>query len=113
MEFLKYVKKKYPALVIKSGFMVGLGESRQEVIQLLQELRDAGCDAVTIGQYLRPSRENIPVQEYVVPETFRYYKLEAKKIGFLYVASGPYVRSSYMAHEGYERLKDRVDRVSL
>ncbi|UCB45887.1 MAG: lipoyl synthase [Spirochaetota bacterium] len=112
IQLLKYLKANYPALMLKSGFMVGLGESKQEVIKLLHELKTAGCDAVTIGQYLRPSRANFPVQEYVHPDIFRYYENEAKRIGFLYVASGPYVRSSYMAHEGYERLKDWVDRVS-
>jgi lipoic acid synthetase len=112
INFLRYLKNKYPALLLKSGFMVGLGEERMEVIQLLSDLRASGCDAVTIGQYLRPSRSHIPVQEYIHPEIFHFYEDEAKKIGFLYVASGPYVRSSYMAHEGYESLKDRVDRVS-
>jgi lipoic acid synthetase len=110
--FLQYLKTEYPTLMLKSGFMVGLGEVQSEVIQLLRELRASGCDAVTIGQYLRPGRTNIPVREYVHPETFHLYENEAKKIGFLCVASGPYVRSSYMAHEGYESLKDKVDRVS-
>jgi lipoic acid synthetase len=112
IRFLHYLKTNYPTLLLKSGFMVGLGEERQEVLQLLSELRTSGCDAVTIGQYLRPSMANIPVREYVKPETFRFYENEARKIGFLYVASGPYVRSSYMAHVGYEKLKDKVDRAS-
>ncbi len=84
--------------------MIGLGETKEEVLRLLSDLRESGCDAVTIGQYLRPGKTNIPVAEYIAPETFEFYEKEAERIGFRYVASGPYVRSSYMAHEGYALL---------
>lgn len=103
--FLRYIKDHYPAIFLKSGFMIGLGETKEEVLRLLSDLRESGCDAVTIGQYLRPGKANIPVAEYIAPETFELYEKEAKRIGFRYVASGPYVRSSYMAHEGYALLK--------
>jgi lipoic acid synthetase len=101
---LKHLKQFYPGILLKSGIMVGLGETKNEVIEVLKDLSEAGCDAVTIGQYLRPSHRNITVAEYVRPEIFEFYKEQAKKIGFSFVASGPYVRSSYMAHEGYENL---------
>ena len=101
MDLLAYVNKNYTGIFLKSGFMLGMGETKDEVLKVLSDLKESGCSAVTIGQYLRPGHWNIPVQEYVPPDTFKYYEEEAKKIGFLYVASGPYVRSSYMAHEGY------------
>jgi lipoic acid synthetase len=84
--------------------MVGMGERAEEVAEVLGDLRRAGCQAVTIGQYLQPRSGNHPVVEYVAPEVFQLYREKAEKLGFLFVASGPYVRSSYMAHEGYERL---------
>lgn len=105
LDFLSYLHAKYPSIYLKSGLMVGLGETREEIIQVLQDLRSAGCSAVTIGQYLQPGTENVPVVEYVSPALFTRYRHEAEKLGFSYIASGPYVRSSYMAHEGYERLK--------
>ena len=104
IEFLSYIGDTYPHIYLKSGLMVGLGEKTEEVLQVLRELQDAGCKAVTIGQYLQPEQANLPVKEYVTPETFAFYDREARKMGFSYVASGPYVRSSYMAHEGYDEL---------
>ncbi len=83
----------------KSGFMVGLGESRAEIIALLKDLKKAGCDIVTIGQYLPPSKTSAQVKRYVQPEEFEEYKLVAKDLGFLKVFSGPFVRSSYHAEE--------------
>jgi len=102
--FLSYIRDTYPHIYLKSGLMVGLGEKTEEVLQVLRELQDAGCKAVTIGQYLQPEQVNLPVKKYVTPETFSFYEKEARKMGFSYVASGPYVRSSYMAHEGYDEL---------
>jgi lipoic acid synthetase len=104
IEFLSYIRDTYTHIYLKSGLMVGLGEKTEEVLQVLQELQDAGCKAITIGQYLQPEQVNLPVKEYVTPETFTFYEREARKMGFSYVASGPYVRSSYMAHEGYDEL---------
>lgn len=83
--------------VAKSGLMVGLGETRDEVLHALDDLRAAGVAIVTVGQYLRPTMAHMPVAEYVTPETFEFYRLEALERGFSYVASGPLVRSSYMA----------------
>jgi lipoic acid synthetase len=101
LDLLAFVNKNYSEIFLKSGFMLGMGETKVEVLKVLSDLKDSGCSAVTIGQYLRPGHWNVPVQEYIPPGTFKYYEKEAKKIGFLYVASGPYVRSSYMAHEVY------------
>jgi lipoic acid synthetase len=104
IEFLSYVRKNYPHIYLKSGFMVGLGEKKRDVLQVLNDLFQVGCSAVTIGQYLQPGQSNLPVKEYVAPEMFDEYEREARRIGFGYVASGPYVRSSYMAHQGYDAL---------
>lgn len=87
----------------KSGIMVGLGESEEEVIETLRELREAGCRIATLGQYLRPTAKHYPVAEYVTPEKFEYYRIEAEKMGFDYVASAPLVRSSYMAERAMEK----------
>ncbi|MBN2324250.1 MAG: lipoyl synthase [Spirochaetes bacterium] len=105
LDFLRYIRDRHPAIFLKSGLMVGLGETKEEVLELLADLRRSGCEAVTIGQYLRPGRANIPVVEYIAPERFEFYEREAKRLGFRYVASGPYVRSSYMAHRGFELLR--------
>jgi len=88
-----------PGLTTKSGFMVGLGERREEALELLARLRDAAVDIVTIGQYLRPSRENLPVEEYVPPAVFEEYREAGEALGFRHVFSGPFVRSSYRAEE--------------
>ncbi len=108
LDVLKYVKGRDGNIFVKSGFMVGLGEEDDEVIELLKILKKTGCDAVTIGQYLQPTKWNLPVSRYVTPETFEFYRKEAVKIGFKYVASAPFVRSSYMAHEGFKSLKSDV-----
>jgi lipoyl synthase len=84
---------------IKSGIMLGLGEKKTEVLEVLCDLRKAGCDLLSIGQYLAPSRRHYPVKEYVDPEDFVYYREKAGKLGFKFTASAPYVRSSYQAGE--------------
>ncbi|NQT90184.1 MAG: lipoyl synthase [Candidatus Omnitrophica bacterium] len=83
----------------KSGLMLGLGETRDEVLEVLSDLRGVGCDFLSLGQYLAPSRSHYPVYEYINPERFSFYKSQADKRGFLHVASAPYVRSSYLAAE--------------
>jgi lipoic acid synthetase len=98
---LREAKTIAPAIPTKSGFMLGLGEDREEVPELLRELRQAGCDVITIGQYLRPTRNNLPVVEYLHPEVFAYLRTKALGMGFTYVASGPLVRSSMNAAEMY------------
>jgi len=86
--------------------MVGLGEKREEVSSLMRDLREVGCDLVTMGQYLRPSKDHHPVVEYIHPNIFQAYQVEAQFLGFLGVASGPYVRSSYQAEKLYKRARD-------
>ncbi|MCX5800533.1 MAG: lipoyl synthase [Candidatus Eisenbacteria bacterium] len=87
------------SVVVKSGFMVGLGEKEEEVMDVLRDLRNAGCRSVTIGQYLRPTLRSLPVREYVSPERFRHYEETGKRLGFDAVYAGPLVRSSYKAFE--------------
>ncbi len=96
---LRRVREIAPNISTKSGFMLGLGETMEEVKGLLVDLRRAGCDFVTIGQYLQPSRKNLPVVEYILPERFRELSSEAYALGFRSVASGPLVRSSMNAEE--------------
>ncbi|OPX29575.1 MAG: lipoyl synthase [Candidatus Cloacimonas sp. 4484_143] len=91
-------KSSVPVLT-KSGFMVGLGESKEEVLSLMQKLREVEVDIVTIGQYMQPSKEHYPVKEYVHPDVFKYYQEEGEKMGFQIVESAPLVRSSYHAEK--------------
>ncbi len=102
LELLKQVKLRKPNMISKSGFMLGLGETKEEVIEIMSDLRAVDCDFITIGQYLRPSLEHIAVKEYVHPDVFDMYKEIGMKMGFKSVASGPFVRSSYMAADFYE-----------
>ncbi len=90
---------KRRGLVTKSGLMVGIGERPEEVIGVLRDLRRAGVDIVTIGQYLQPTPEHLPVDRYVAPEEFDWYRKEGLALGFTHVESGPLVRSSYHADE--------------
>ncbi|MDD5503899.1 MAG: lipoyl synthase [Candidatus Omnitrophica bacterium] len=87
------------AILAKSGIMLGLGENDKEVLEVLADLRRAGCDFLSIGQYLPPSKRHYPVKNYISPDIFEYYKIKAKELGFKYTASAPYVRSSYRADE--------------
>jgi lipoic acid synthetase len=98
---LEYVKKTASETYTKSGLMLGLGERLDEVIDVLRDLRSAGCDIVTIGQYLRPSRFNLPVVEYIKPEIFERLRITALSMEFKHVASAPLVRSSMNAYEMY------------
>jgi lipoic acid synthetase len=94
--------------VAKSGIMVGLGETTDEVLQAMDDLRQAGVEIITLGQYLRPTRAHRPVAEYVTPEKFEFYRQQALARGFAHVASGPLVRSSYMAEQALTHLKPHV-----
>ena len=97
LDILRFARSYRPDVLTKSGFMVGLGESVEEVHQLLRDLYDAGADIATIGQYLRPTRRNLQVARYVTPAEFDGFRDFGLKIGFKMVFSGPLVRSSYMA----------------
>ncbi len=96
---LKYAAEWPARTAVKSGVMVGLGETDDEVIEAMKDLFDSGVRLLTIGQYLQPTRTHRPVERYVSPETFKMYEQRAKEIGFLGVAAGPMVRSSYRADE--------------
>jgi lipoic acid synthetase len=98
LALLAAVKEVDRAMLSKSGMMVGLGETREEVRQVLADLRGVGCDIVTIGQYLRPSQKHLPVERFVPPEEFAEIAEEGRRLGFRHVEAGPLVRSSYHAH---------------
>lgn len=103
LKTLKIIKELEPHIYTKSSLMLGLGETMEEVIQTMVDLRRIGVDFLTIGQYLRPSSKHAPVKEYVPPEKFEELKRIGEDLGFLYVASGPLVRSSYLAGEYFLR----------
>ncbi|MCY0864432.1 MAG: lipoyl synthase [Sulfobacillus sp.] len=97
LELLRRVKEQDPRIVTKSGIMVGLGETREEIHQVLVDLREHLVDVLTVGQYLRPDQKHLPVEKYYTPEEFAELKAEALALGFSHVESGPLVRSSYHA----------------
>jgi lipoic acid synthetase len=105
LALLRRVKDRRPDMVTKSGIMVGLGEKRDEVVEVLRDLRASGVDAVTIGQYLRPSLRHLRVERYVEPREFDDLAREAEELGFLHVASGPLVRSSFNADLAWDLLR--------
>lgn len=107
LSVLNSAKNISPAIAVKSGFMLGLGETMDEVLQLLADLREYSCDLLTVGQYLRPTKKNLPVVKYVLPETFDELKERALSMGFRYVASGPLVRSSMNAEEMFNQQQKR------
>lgn len=97
IELLRRSKKSCPHILTKSGFMLGLGETHEEVLNLLRDLREVGCDFLTIGQYLQPRIDRMPVIRFIPPEEFEEYKKSGEEMGFRSVASGPFVRSSFHA----------------
>jgi len=102
INLLKFARSNYPRLKTKSGIMLGLGEKGSEVMSVMKDLRRAGCDFLTIGQYLRPRRSNIPVVEYIRPEVFKLYERIGIDMGFEAVASSPLTRSSMDADKMFE-----------
>jgi len=103
LDVLRYISEN--GVVSKTGIMLGLGEKEEEVIQTMKEAFEAGVKVFTIGQYLQPSKEHLPVEEYIAPEQFEKYKSIGLEIGFKYVESGPMVRSSYHAEQHINALK--------
>lgn len=99
LELLQRVRSRDPAIRTKSGLMLGLGETRDEILDVLADLRDYGCELLTLGQYLPPDARSLPVERYVPPEEFDELGRIARSLGFTQVASGPFVRSSYHARE--------------
>ena len=108
LQLLENAKKFSPGMVTKSGVMVGLGEEISELVQVFRDLGERGVDILTVGQYLRPSRDHLPIARFYTPAEFRFLKEEALRFGFRHVESGPLVRSSYHAHEQAEATKPAV-----
>lgn len=110
LELLGRVRKLAPEIVTKSGLMLGLGETDEEVVETLRDLLEVRCDIVTLGQYLQPSKDHLPVERFVAPETFERWQERTLAMGFGGVASGPLVRSSYKARELFENVRARMAR---
>nr|XP_011440930.2 lipoyl synthase, mitochondrial [Crassostrea gigas] len=115
LEVLKFVKSHTPDLVTKTSIMLGLGESDDQVMRVMEDLRRIGVDCVTLGQYMQPTKRHLKVKEYVHPDKFQHWEDVGNKLGFAYTASGPLVRSSYKAGEFYLKnlLKSRRKEASL
>jgi lipoic acid synthetase len=96
---LKAFKQRHPAVPTKSGIMVGLGETDEEILEVMRDLRAHAVDMITVGQYLQPSVHHLPVVRFVHPETFSLFEAEALRLGFSHAAVGPMVRSSYHADQ--------------
>ena len=105
MRLLEKVKERDPTMFTKSGIMVGLGETREEVMQVMDDMRSAGVDFITIGQYLQPTRKHAPIDRFVHPDEFKSYETLARAKGFLMVSSSPLTRSSHHAGEDFARLQ--------
>ncbi len=110
LNVLKYVKELDSSIFTKSSLMLGLGESEEEILQTAQELRDVDVDIITLGQYLQPSLSHLSVKEFVTPEKFYQLKLDLRKLGFLHVESGPFVRSSFRASDVIELIIKNTDK---
>ncbi len=111
LELLRTVREICPEMTTKSGLMLGLGETREDVRRTMEDLRSADCDVLTIGQYLRPKAKNIPVVEFAHPDVFSAFEILGKQIGFREVFAGPYVRSSYRAAEAFRRMETQKTEV--
>ncbi len=105
LSLLKKIKELDNTIITKSGFMLGLGESEEEILNTMKDLKRAGCDVLTIGQYLQPSNNHAPVNKYYTPEEFDKLRQKGLEMGFLSIQSGPLVRSSYRAKESYYEAK--------
>ncbi|MEJ7590258.1 MAG: lipoyl synthase [Planctomycetaceae bacterium] len=111
LDLLKQIKDEAPDMPTKSGLMLGLGETREELLDVFADLRGVGCDMLTLGQYLQPTPDHLPVERYVPPEEFDEIGDLARKLGFSMVASGPFVRSSYHAGEMAEGMEHAISRL--
>jgi lipoic acid synthetase len=103
LDVLAHAKRYRPDVLTKTSLMLGLGETEEEITDTLEDLRGAGVDIVTFGQYLRPTKNHLPVHRYVSPEQFEQYRRRGLQLGFLEVVAGPLVRSSYRADRVFER----------
>ncbi len=110
LEVHRIARTLMPSMKTKSGVMLGLGETVDEIREVFRDIRAAGCDLLTVGQYLRPAKKNLPVVEYIHPDVFEALRLYALGLGFEFVASGPLVRSSMNAEEMYNSVKREKER---
>ena len=101
---LKNIKGLAPDIYTKSSLMLGFGETDEEILQAMQDIKDVETDFLTLGQYLQPDKSKLPVIEYIHPDKFEWFRQQGLAMGFKYVSSGPLVRSSYQAAENYFRL---------
>ncbi len=108
LKVLQTAKSTDCSILTKSGFMVGLGETKTEVLELMKKLRESDIDIITIGQYMAPTKEHYPVAEYIHPDIFAYYKKEGERMGFKLVESAPLVRSSYHAERAKKILNKKL-----
>ncbi|MBI5299029.1 MAG: lipoyl synthase [Deltaproteobacteria bacterium] len=108
LKVLQFVKEKFPSVYTKSSLMLGVGETDDEILEAFEDLKKAGVSFLTLGQYLQPSYNHLPVQEFVTPEKFDYLKNWGETFQFDYIASGPLVRSSYRAGEFYVKSKVKI-----
>ena len=105
LDLLRNVREVDKSMVTKSGVMLGLGESLEEIVELIRDLRNVDCNLLTIGQYLSPSNEHLPIVKFYHPDEFTELKVVGEEMGFAHVESGPLVRSSYHAKEQVKYLK--------
>jgi lipoic acid synthetase len=117
LELIRRVKDAAPEMLTKSGFMVGLGETPDELLAVMRDLREHGCDIVTIGQYLRPTADHLPIGRYYDPSEYEAFREYGRELGFTHVEAGPLVRSSYHAEkqaaENRPRMRDAHDTIPL
>ncbi|MGH7198511.1 MAG: lipoyl synthase [Candidatus Omnitrophota bacterium] len=113
LQIFREIKKRSASVLTKSGLMLGLGETREDVLKVLRDLRGVGCEILTLGQYLQSSGAGLPVAEYIHPDVFRDYKEEAGVMGFTWVESAPFVRSSFHARESFESLRESLQKRSF
>lgn len=103
LEFINHIKMKDSSITTKSGMMVGLGETEQEIIQIMQDLRTYNCDILTVGQYIQPTKAHLPVVKYVTPDEFKIIETKARELKFLQVVASPLARSSYNAKSCFDK----------
>jgi lipoic acid synthetase len=110
LHLLSFAKTKGGGILTKSGLMLGLGESMEEVEGVMEDLRRASCDLLSLGQYLQPTSRQVPVQDFIPPEIFSRFEEKGRQLGFANVASAPFVRSSYHSEEAYQKIQEVLHR---
>ena len=110
LHLLAFAKTKGGGILTKSGLMLGLGESMEEVEGVMEDLRRASCDLLSLGQYLQPTSRQVPVQDFIPPEIFSRFEEKGRQLGFANVASAPFVRSSYHSEEAYQKIQEVLHR---